>query len=112
MGQQEELIRRLKRRQQAEAQLKKQRHIAMLKQGIPKLQQLIRQYKHVKSVLDDSFYKVTRVNPRRFQNPRNYQDYLEKYVNKIRYRENNSNENNNNENNSNETNLRRYFGRR
>ena len=95
----DEMLRKYKLRRQREAQIKQQRHIAMLKRDIPKLQQLIRQYKHVKSILDDSFYKVIRVNPRRFQNPRNYQDYLEKYVNKIRYRENNNNENNNNENN-------------
>ena len=96
----DEMLRRYKLRKQ-------QRHIAMLKRDIPKLQQLIRQYKHVKSILDDSFYKVIRVNPRRFQNPRNYQDYLERYVNKIRYRENNNRENNN----ENENNVRRYFGR-
>ena len=86
---------KLKRQQQE----KKQREIAMLRQSLPKLEKLIKQYKYVKSVLDDSFYKVTRVNPRRLQTPRNYQDYLEKYVNKIRYRENNNSENNNNENN-------------
>ena len=91
----DEMLRRYKLRKQREAQIKQQRHVAMLKRDIPKLQQLIRQYKHVKSILDD------RVNPRRFQNPRNYQDYLEKYVNKIRYRENNHNryENNYNSNN-------------
>jgi hypothetical protein len=102
MNRREEMMLRyklkLKRRNEAEAQLKKQRHISMLRQSLPKLQLLIKQYKHVKSVLDDSFYKVTRVNPRRLQTPRNYQDYLEKYVNKIRYRENNNSENNNENN--------------
>jgi hypothetical protein len=87
------------------AEHKKRQQLAMLKHSIPKLQRLLQQYKKVKSVLDDSFYKVTRINPRRLQTPRNYQDYLEKYVNQFRYNENNNRENNNSNNN----NVRRYF---
>ena len=86
--------------------LLKKEKMERLKKEVRRVRKLIHMYKRMKYKLNDSFYNLTRVNPRKITDPKKYSAYLNSFVNRYRYPDNN-NSVNNNSNNMREL-LRRY----
>jgi hypothetical protein len=91
--------------------LLKKEKMERLKQKVKKVRKLIHVYKKMKYKLNDSFYNLTRVNPRKITDPKKYSVYLNSFVNRYRYPDNNYNYNYNNGNGNNLRALLRRFGR-
>jgi hypothetical protein len=87
--------------------LLKKEKMERLKKEVRRVRKLIHMYKRMKYKLNDSFYNLTRVNPRKITDPKKYSAYLNSFVNRYRYPDNNNNYNNDNGNNLRAL-LRRY----